>query len=175
MSGPQNGVNVMTGLIRLAAAVALCMLIAAAPARAQSPSPEAMAAAKELIEASRAADQFKTLLPLISQQLKPAIAQGRPEVERDYDQIMPLLTELAQREFAKVAADMAAIYARNFSVEEMRQITAFYRSPVGQAFLDRFPAVAQQSVAVGQKFGEALVKEMQQTLTDELRKRGHKL
>jgi hypothetical protein len=170
--------NVMTGLTRIAAAAALCFLclsIAAAPARAQAPSPEAMAAAKELIEASRAADQFKTLLPLISQQLKPAIAQGRPEVERDYDQIMPLLTELAQRQFAQVADDMAAIYARNFSVEEMRQITAFYRSPVGQAFLDRFPAVAQQSLAVGQKFGESLVKEMQRTLTDELRKRGHKL
>ena len=57
----------------------------------------------------------------------------------------------------------------------MRQITAFYRSPVGQTFLQRFPAVAQQSLAAGQKFGESLVREMQRTMTDELRKRGHKL
>jgi hypothetical protein len=35
--------------------------------------------------------------------------------------------------------------------------------------------VAQQSIAVGQKFGETLVREMQETLTEELRKRGHKL
>lgn len=157
------------------AAFAMATCLASGLARAQDSSPEALAAGRELIEASRAADQFKTLLPLIARQLKPAIVQGRPEIERDYDQVMPLMIDLAQRQLAKVTDDMAAIYARNFSVEEMRQITAFYRSPVGQAFLERFPAVAQQSLALGQKFGESLVKEMQRTLTDELRKRGHKL
>jgi hypothetical protein len=157
------------------AAIAVATCLASGLARAQDSSPEGLAAGQELIEASRAADQFKTLLPLIARQLKPAIVQGRPEIERDYDQVMPLMIDLAQRQLAKVTDDMAAIYARNFSVEEMRQITAFYRSPVGQAFLERFPAVAQQSLALGQKFGESLVKEMQRTVTDELRKRGHKL
>jgi hypothetical protein len=165
----------MTGLIRIAATAALCTFLALSPASAQSPSPDAIAAARELIVASRASDQFKTLMPLITQQLKPAIAQGRPEVERDYDKIMPLMNEMAQRQFAKLADDMAAIYAKNFSVEEMRQITAFYRSPIGQKFLERFPAVAQESLIVGQKFGESLVRELQQNLTEELRKRGHKL
>lgn len=157
------------------AAIAMAACLVPSLARAQESSPEALAAGRELIEASRAAEQFKTLLPLIAGQLKPAIVQGRPEVERDYDQVMPLMVELAQRQLAKVTDDMAAIYARNFSVEEMRQITAFYRSPVGQTFLQRFPAVAQQSLAAGQKFGESLVREMQRTMTDELRKRGHKL
>jgi hypothetical protein len=157
------------------AAIAVATCLASGLARAQDSSPEGLAAGQELIEASRAADQFKTLLPLIARQLKPAIVQGRPEIERDYDQVMPLMIDLAQRQLAKVTDDMAAIYARNFSVEEMRQITAFYRSPVGQAFLERFPAVAQQSLALGPKFGESLVKEMQRTVTDELRKRGHNL
>jgi hypothetical protein len=157
------------------AAIAMVACLGAGLARAQDSSPEALAAGRELIEASRAAEQFKTLLPLIARQLKPAIVQGRPEVERDYDQIMPRMIEMAQQQFAEVTDDMASIYARNFSVEEMRQITAFYRSPAGQVFLDRFPAVAQQSLAVGQKFGQSLVKEMQRTLTEELRKRGHKL
>jgi hypothetical protein len=165
----------MMRLITFAAAAALTVLFAAGPVRAQNLSPEAAAAARELIEASRAADQFKTLLPLITQQLKPVIVQGRPEVERDYDTIMPLMSELAQRQFARMSDEMAAIYARNFSVEEMRQLTAFYKSPIGQTFLERFPAVAQQSLMVGQKFGQSLVKEMQEVLTDELRKRGHKL
>jgi len=31
----------------------------------------------------RAADYFKTILPAIVQQLKPAIVQNRPQVERD--------------------------------------------------------------------------------------------
>lgn len=165
----------MTGMIRIAAVAALCAFFALSPAGAQSPSPDAVAAARELILASRAADQFRTLMPLITQQLKPAIAQGRPEVERDYDTIMPLMTEMAQRQFATLSDEMAAIYAKNFSAEEMRQITAFYKSPIGQKFLERFPVVAQESLVVGQKFGESLVRELQQNLTEELRKRGHKL
>ena len=64
------------------ACLTICLL-AAGPAGAQSPSPEAMAAARELIVTMRAADYFKTLMPAIMQQLKPAIVQNRPQVERD--------------------------------------------------------------------------------------------
>jgi hypothetical protein len=174
MAGLMSGL--MPGLTRIAAAAALSMLIATAlPARAQSPSPEALATAKELMAASGATGQFKTVLPLVFQQLRPVITQGRPEVERDYDQIMPKILELAERQYATVAEEMAMIYARNFSVQEMQELTAFYKSPIGQKFLERFPVVVQESIAVGQKFGERLVKDMQETLTDELRKRGHKL
>jgi hypothetical protein len=62
--------------------VTICLL-AAGPAGAQAPPPDALAAARELIVTMRAADYFKTILPAIVQQLKPAIVQNRPQVERD--------------------------------------------------------------------------------------------
>jgi hypothetical protein len=164
----------MTSLIRIAA-TAIAILAAAGPAGAQSPSPEAMAAARDLIAVSRAADQFKTILPLIAQQLKPAIVQGRPEVERDYDKIMPVMTDLALKHIDSVIDDMAGIYASNFSAEEMRQVTAFYRTPVGQTFLNKVPVILEQSMALGQKFAQTLLQEFQKAVTDELRNRGHKL
>jgi hypothetical protein len=167
--------DAMRRLIGIAAAAALSALVATAPLRAQGLSPDATAAAKELIEASRAADQFKMLLPLLSEQLKPAIVQGRPEIERDYDKIMPIMMDTAFRQIGKVTDDMAAIYARNFSVEEMRQVTAFYRSPTGQKLLDKLPIVLQESMALGQQFAQTLLTDMQKTLVEELRKRGHKL
>ena len=76
----------------LAVCLAVCLL-AVFPARAQSPSPDAIAAAHELIVTMRAADYFKAIMPTIVQGLKPAIVQGRPQVERDYDAVMPLLLE----------------------------------------------------------------------------------
>ena len=51
-------------------------LLAALPARAQSPSPDAIAAAQELMTAMKATDQIKAILPLVMQSLKPAIVQG---------------------------------------------------------------------------------------------------
>lgn len=165
----------MRRLIGIALAAALAVMVASAPAEAQDPSPGAMAAAKELIEASRAAEKFSSVLPLIMQQLKPMIAQGRPQVERDLDIMMPMMMDLAQQQLGKVSDDLAKIYVSNFSVDEMRQLTAFYRSPVGQKFFEKYPVIIQQSMAVGQKLGEALMKELQSRMIEELRKRGHNI
>ncbi len=165
----------MRRLVTIAAAVLTAALLFAAPARAQSVSPEAMAAARELVAAAKTADQFKMLLPLISQQLKPAIAQGRAAVERDYDQLMPLVMEAANAQAGKLVDEIAEIYARNFTVDELRQVTAFYRSQAGQKFLANMPVIAQQSMAAGQKFGQKLMQDLQSRMTEELRKRGHKI
>src|SRR5688572_10924321 len=58
-----------------------------AGAQGQKPPAEAAAAAKELIATMRATDQFKAILPMVVQALKPAIVQGRAQMERDYDAI----------------------------------------------------------------------------------------
>ena len=57
----------------------------------------------------------------------------------------------------------------------MRQLTAFYRQPIGQKLLEKQPAIVQESMAVGQKFGQAVAAELQARIVEELRKRGHKI
>lgn len=161
-----------------AAAILAVTLIFGGSAGAQTASPEAVAAARELVIVMRAAEQFKTILPLIMRQLKPAIVQGRPEVERDFDAMIPVLNEImgAQSEpITKLVDDIAMIYARNFTVEEMRRVTAFYREPVGQKFLDKMPVITQDSMSAGQEFGRAIAFELQKRMVEELRKRGHKI
>jgi uncharacterized protein len=142
---------------------------------AQSQSPDAIAAARELVAASRAAEQLKTLLPIIMQQLKPAIVQGRAEVGRDFDSVMPQLIEAMSARSEAFAEGIAAIYARTFTVDELQQVTAFYRGPVGQKFLEKMPVIAQESMAMGQKFGQEIAGELRSRMIDELRKRGHNI
>ena len=82
----------MLGRLKLIAVSALSVtLLCGGPAAAQTPPPDSLAAAKELVVTMRAADQLKNLLPVIMQQLKPAIVLGRPQIEKDYDAIMPRL------------------------------------------------------------------------------------
>jgi hypothetical protein len=126
----------------------------------------------------RAAEQFKAILPLLMRQLKPAIVQGRPEVERDFDAMIPVLQEMmgGQSEpMAKLIDDFAMIYARNFTADEMRRVTAFYREPVGQKFVEKMPVITQESMSAGQEFGRAIAVELQKRMVEELRKRGHKI
>ncbi len=158
---------------RLAAA---CVAVfVAGPARPQSPPPDALSAARELIMTMRTADQFKAILPVVIRNLKPAIVQSRPEVERDFDAIMPLLLDAMNARVSEIVDQITALYARTFTVDELREVTAFYRGPTGQKFLQRLPQITQESMAIGQKFGQSVATEMQGRIIEELRKRGHKI
>jgi hypothetical protein len=155
--------------------VLAAVVLAAAPAVPQSPSADTMAAAKELVVASRASDQLKALFPLIMQQIKPLVAKNRPEVERDFDQLMPLMLEAMNAQLNAFTEAMALVYARNFTADELRQIQAFYHTPAGQKLLERMPTIAQESMALGSKIGQAIGNELQGRMIQELRKRGHNI
>ena len=165
----------MTARAAMFGGILAALVLVAGPASPQSPSAETMAAAKELVAASRADEQIKTLLPLIFQQLKPMIVQGRREVERDFDKLMPLMLELMSSRMDEFADAMTLVYARNFTVAELQQIQAFYQTPAGRKLLERMPVVAQESMALGQKVGQAIAKDMQDRIIQELRKRGHNI
>ena len=158
----------------VAGAVLVLALSSGGPAIAQ-PTPDAVTASRELVTVMRAADQLKALLPIIMQQLKPAIVQGRTEVERDYDVIVPIMLEMADRHTTAMIEEVAAIYARNFTAAELREVTAFYRTPVGQKMLQKLPAITQESMVVGQRFGQSVAGELRTRMIEELRKRGHKI
>jgi hypothetical protein len=68
-----------------------------------------------------------------------------------------------------------AIYSSNFSAEELRAATAFYRTPAGQKFLLKTSSIARQTIAAGQKFGQSVGAEAQRRMIEELRNRGHTL
>ena len=136
---------------RLAAACVAVFVLVAGPARPQSPPPDALTAARELIVTMRAADQFKAILPVVIRNLKPAIVQSRPEVERDFDAIMPIMLEAMNARVSEVIDQITALYARTFSVAELREVTAFYRGPTGQKFLEKVPQITQESMAIGQE------------------------
>ena len=155
--------------MRLGPAALIAMAICtASPAWAQTPSatpsPEALAAASELMTVMKPADQFKAILPVIIQNMKQAIVQGRPEVEKQYDAMMPAFNDSAQKRVKELTETLAAIYANNFTADELRDLAAFYRTPTGQKFLARQPAIAQQSLAAGQQLGRAVMGDVQQQM-----------
>jgi uncharacterized protein len=170
------GAAMLIASLRVVALASLLLFPAgSAGAQGQKPAAEAMSAAKELIVIMRAADRFKTAMPLILQALKPAIVQGRPEVERDYDAVAKQVLDEATGMFGELAELLAGIYASNFTASELRELTAFYRSPIGQKLADRHPAITQQSVVAGQTWGQGLSEHAAPKIIEELRKKGHRI
>ena len=70
---------------------------------------------------------------------------------------------------------IADIYARNFTVNEMHQLVAFYRTPAGQKFLDKSSVVTEEMATVGQSIGHTIGREMHELMIEELRKQEEKL
>jgi hypothetical protein len=152
------------------------LLLAASPLQAQmapAAPAENLAAARELVTAMRATDQFKAMLPTIFQALKPVFVQDRPDVEKDYNAIMPIIISSAMKRVSEFADRLAGIYATNFSVGELRDLIAFYHTPTGQKLVARQPVIARASMAAGQQFGQTLVNDLKGEIGEELRKRGH--
>jgi hypothetical protein len=155
--------------------IACMFLLSVSASLAQTPSPDAMTAARSLVTTMKLSDQYKALLPGVLLGLRPTLTQDRPEIERDFDSMMPMMVEAFAPYYTTMVDNVATIYANNFTVAELREIEAFYRQPVGQKLLDRSQVLAQQSAEVGQDASRKAAEDIRKRLTEALRQKGHKL
>lgn len=155
--------------------IAGTLLFLVCGASAQTPSPEAMAEARKLVVTLKIADQYRALLPQLLLKLRPVVAQDRPEIERDYDTATAPGSEIYAPFVAAMIDQIAAVYATSFTVDELRQIEAFYAGPAGRKFLEKSDALAQASAQIGQDVSQKAADELKQRLIETLRQKGHKL
>jgi uncharacterized protein len=138
-SGPAAEGDDMTrlwGLILLAGCLAL-------PARAdETASPETMQAARALATIVTG-DTVNQMTRAITAQLWPSIEQqlgGKvdaatlADMRAEFERTLLAMT-------SEVMSEAPAIYARHFSAQELRDMVAFYRSPVGMKALREMPKV----------------------------------
>ena len=150
------------------------LLLSTGVARAQNPSPETMEAARNLVITLRLSDQYRALLPGILLGLKPSLAQDRPEIERDFDALVPTVIDTYAKYYNVMVDNAAALYAKNFSADELRAIEAFYRSPAGQKYMEKSRTIAEQTRQIGEESSRKAADDLKARMTQALREKGHK-
>jgi uncharacterized protein len=156
--------------------IAASMLLSSICAsQAQTPSPDAMMAARNLVITMKLPDQYKALLPAILLGLRRTLTQDRPEIESDYDSMKPMVEAAFTPYYTGMLNDVAAVYANNFSVAEMRDMEAFFQRPAGQKYLEKASAVTQQINQVTQDASRKAADDLRARLIEALRQKGHKL
>jgi hypothetical protein len=163
----------LTPIKRLMAAggMLLCSIGAAA---AQTPSPEAMSAARSLVTTLKLPEQYKALLPAILSSVKPVATQDRAELERDFETIKPAIMEALTPHYNAMVEAITAVYASNFSLQELRELDAFYRGPAGQKFLQKWPALTQQGVQIGEEGSRKAAEALRTSVVQMLRPKAAK-
>lgn len=66
--------------------------------------------------------------------------------------------------------DYARLYARNFSEAELREMTTFYRSPVGQKMARVTPQLMAEAAKLGEKAVQDNLPELQQMIMAEMQR-----
>jgi hypothetical protein len=79
-----------------------------------------------------------------------------------------MLKEIQGDEFLNMAIP---IYEKAFTREEIRGLIQFYESPLGQKVLKTLPQIVQESMAVGQVWGQNLATRVLTTLSNEFPER----
>ena len=86
-----------------------------------------------------------------------------PEHQGLYDEYVARVMRLVQKEadWEKYKAPLVDIYGSNFTSEEINGMIAFYKTPVGQASIEKLPKVMQESMSIGQQMMQALSPQVQ--------------
>jgi hypothetical protein len=157
-----------------ASLIAAFALLGAAPAfaQAQSPDPAALAAAREMFDAMNYRKTTDAMMGQFVQGLGKAlhdgaeasimanpkttpeqkkVAQAKMEAELPamIDRVRALVSDPTLTEEIETAT--VALYARTFSADELNQIAAFYRTPVGAKTLAVMPQLMGEGMQIGQQ------------------------
>jgi hypothetical protein len=161
-------------LIVLVMMVVLRVTTASAQTQA-TPSPDAVAAAKDLM-AIMSPD-------LVGQMMRGMVAQMWPQVERSFGPQIDAATSAELRaEFERTTQqfvmdsmqDMPQVYARYFTADELHQLAAFYKTPLGAKALSQIPKVMADFSATMMPRMAAFQQQLQGRLQAILQKHGVK-
>jgi hypothetical protein len=155
----------------------LCLLFAMmAPAFTVSAAPASEASVRELLEVTKTRqmlDQvYGQLESMYSGSMQQALGdQMTAEDEARMQRFAARMTALMKKEMGwDVLVPMyVEIYGKSFTEDEIQGMLAFYRTPAGQAVIDKMPLVMQGTMQAVQARVGAMMPEMQKMISEELK------
>ena len=140
-----------------------------------NPPPEQLAAAVEFLQASGLTRGFDDMIPQFLQQANSAYSSQRPELSGMINQVTLSLVPEFVKQRGDLDQNLAKLYTAKFSEDELKQLTAFYRSPVGQKFSTLQQDIVRDSFPVVQTWTRTLQENIAKRIKEEVEKRGQKL
>ncbi len=108
---------------------------------------------KELMNIS-GAEQMGTMM---MNQMIPALKQAIPEASEEFWQDV-----MVSMDMKDLMNNIIPVYQKNLSEVDIQAILAFYKTPSGQKLLASQPAIMQESMQIGQQWGQRVFQEVMQ-------------
>ncbi|GAB4575472.1 MAG: hypothetical protein Tsb008_16250 [Rhodothalassiaceae bacterium] len=141
----------MKTVTALAASLSLALYAVLATASAQTDEDaEKEAAVAALVNATEAGAMADELVGLFIEDILPELLEANPGKEEALRAMLDSGVRAAMEEMKPdVIALTTSVWSRHFTLEEIRGLTDFYRTPLGRKLLEKQPIIARESMEGG--------------------------
>lgn len=148
----------------------------AQPARADDLSPAKQAAIEKLLQMTGALSLGRQMSAMVVQQITGVLRGSRPDIpQRALDALPEVIDELIVESMPRLRDLLVPLYHRYFTAAEIDAMIRFYESDVGAKSIRVMPQLLQESMTLGQTWGESLGPEIQRRVRARLQQEGVKL
>lgn len=153
----------------------LCLLLAVIAPVPVYAAPASEASVHELLEVTRARQMLEQVYGQMESMYAGSMQQAlgddvTPEAQARMQRFSARMTALMKQEMGwDVMAPMYVdIYSKSFSEDEIQGMLAFYRTPAGQAVIEKMPLVMQNTMQAVQERMGAMMPAMQKMIAEEM-------
>ena len=127
-------------------------------------------AARAAVTAIHATDQFDEILPNAATQIKADLIGNNPDKQQEIsDMVDDAALALAPRR-ADLENEVARVYAKLFTEQELTEIANFYNSETGKKLLKLGPVATREMLKAADVWSNGIVRDLRQASIDGVQK-----
>lgn len=168
--------------LRFPGAALLLTLAAANPLLAQAPAPAVaqpvlpashVSAARDVVIGTGIAASFESIFPEFRQRMEQSVGVTRPDLQKDLRDALEIIKPEAARRIEEMVLASARIFAGEMTEAELKEIAAFYNTPVGKRFNAVRPLAIDRIFGLLQPWSIQTSEALFAVLRTEMKKKGH--
>ena len=173
----------------LAGAAVSLALTAGMPAQAQVPAPPAAAtpappadipqshlvAARDVLVVTGVADSFESIYNEFRVRVREMVVTTRPELRKDTDEVIAALKPESDKKREEIIASASFLFAKHMTEADLKEVAAFFKSPVGQRYNAARPKALDEIFGLLQAWSVNTSNFLFDRFSEEMRKRGHQI
>lgn len=154
------------------ASVVAVVLGLTGPVAAQEITQTHLEAALEVLKSSPASRSYDDLLPAVADAVKSQLILQRPDLHKQISETVDTLVVTLVPRRSDLDNDLARVWAKGFTEDELVTIASFYSSPAGQKFSQIGPNVISEGYKVAEGWAVRVREELLEKSRLELQKEG---
>jgi uncharacterized protein len=153
----------------------VCACLGPVAARAQQPSPAAVALARQLITIKGANSMTDPLVRGVIESVKNSLVPTNPNLMRELNDVATALHKELDGRSSEVLEQMAQAYAARFTEQDLKDLLVFYKTPLGQKSIKEEPIALEDGLKRAQQWADAFADTVMTRMRSEMQKKGHQL